>query len=477
MISDNFVTGDNIYLRELQNFFFEVLGMMSITHYGAVGDGRVDNYGPLQVAIDDAHRRGLSFLYVPYGRFIYTGELQHLEGLIFMGNPHAHIVNIRTGEEIKIYQFGWLGEWYFTKEQIEQLMTGNFSPIIHFGSYIDLSGSVGDTVDLTPINGKNKAYFIANIKAGETYDIVGDFTLVRIDSSTNEIMFKLTDVAPTYDDRIWFTANADGKLVISFQNTDQITPQVYHRYNYVLRSGDTMTGSLAIGENSVASGVKSLAQGEECIASGAASHAEGYYTRASSNGAHAEGAATRASGLRSHAEGSSAEASNFAAHAEGNDTEASGEDAHAEGYKTTASGNSSHAEGDQTEASNWYAHAEGHKTIASGMASHAAGQSTTATRFTQTAMGFGNIAESGGHDTYDATTSALVIGNGTEDPDTHEITPSNAFKVQFDGTGWFSGDVYVGSTSGTNKDSGSKKLISEADLQAFATLNNLQMPS
>lgn len=106
MISDNYVTGDNIYLRELQNFFFEVLGMMSITHYGAVGDGRVDNYGPLQVAIDDAHRRGLNFLYVPYGRFIYTGELINIGDLIFMGNPHAHIVNIRTGEEIEIHQFG-----------------------------------------------------------------------------------------------------------------------------------------------------------------------------------------------------------------------------------------------------------------------------------------------------------------------------------------------------------------------------------
>lgn len=106
MISDNYVTGDNIYLRELQNFFFEVLGMMSITHYGAVGDGRVDNYGPLQVAIDDAKRRGLSYLYVPYGRFIYTGELINIEGITFMGNPHAHIVNIRTGEEIEIHQFG-----------------------------------------------------------------------------------------------------------------------------------------------------------------------------------------------------------------------------------------------------------------------------------------------------------------------------------------------------------------------------------
>ena len=132
MISDNYVTGDNIYLRELQNFFFETLGMMSITHYGAIGDGRTDNYGPIQVAIDDAHRRGLSFLYVPYGRFIYAGELIHLEDITFVGNPKAHIVNIRTGEEIKIYQFGWmdgtfcttsyLENNYYSKEEVEALI-------------------------------------------------------------------------------------------------------------------------------------------------------------------------------------------------------------------------------------------------------------------------------------------------------------------------------------------------------------------
>lgn len=105
-MSDNYVTGDNIYLRELQNFFFQTLGMMSITHYGAIGDGRRDNYGPIQVAIDDAKRRGLSYIYVPFGRYIYTGEIYNNEGITFIGNPHAHIVNIRTGEEIPIEQFG-----------------------------------------------------------------------------------------------------------------------------------------------------------------------------------------------------------------------------------------------------------------------------------------------------------------------------------------------------------------------------------
>lgn len=123
MISDNYVTGDNIYLRELQNFFFEVLGMMSVTHYGAIGDGRTDNYGPLQVAIDDANRRGLSYIYVPYGRFIYTGELINMDKVEFVGNPHAHILNIRTGVEIPIKQFGLdTTSKFYTKDEVNELL-------------------------------------------------------------------------------------------------------------------------------------------------------------------------------------------------------------------------------------------------------------------------------------------------------------------------------------------------------------------
>lgn len=105
-ISDNFVVGDNVYLNELKNFFFEVLGMMSITHYGAIGDGRTDNYAYLQVAIDDANRRGLCYLYVPYGRYRYRGQLLNPNNVIFIGNPRAKIFNDRTGEEIEIKQFG-----------------------------------------------------------------------------------------------------------------------------------------------------------------------------------------------------------------------------------------------------------------------------------------------------------------------------------------------------------------------------------
>ena len=38
---------------------------------------------------------------------------------------------------------------------------------------------------------------------------------------------------------------------------------------------------------------------------------------------------------------------------------------------------------------------------------------------------------------------------------------SNAHTLDWSGNAWFSGDVYVGSTSGTNKDEGSKKLVTE----------------
>lgn len=102
----NDIHGDQVYLREMQNFFFEVLGMMPITHYGAVGDGRTDNYANIQVAIDDANRRGLNYIYVPYGRYLYRGELINNTNVTFIGNPKAEIINESTGAKTPIRQFG-----------------------------------------------------------------------------------------------------------------------------------------------------------------------------------------------------------------------------------------------------------------------------------------------------------------------------------------------------------------------------------
>lgn len=139
----------------------------------------------------------------------------------------------------------------------------------------------------------------------------------------------------------------------------------------------------------------------------------------------------------------------FNSHAEGGNTTASGHYSHAEGFVTTASGEDSHAEGGGTTASGNYSHAEGNNTTASGGLSHAEGYNTTASSAYQHAQGKYNIEDSSG-------TYADIIGNGTSN-----TARSNAATVDWSGNAWYAGDVYVGSTSGTNKDAGSKKLATE----------------
>ena len=149
--------------------------------------------------------------------------------------------------------------------------------------------------------------------------------------------------------------------------------------------------------------------------------------------AWAEGKDTIASGNRSHAEGDNATASNFASHAEGNRTTASGESSHAEGSNTTASGIQSHAEGYNTTASGQISHAEGRGTVAQGKNQHV--------------QGIYNIED---------TTSAHIVGNGGDN-----YSRSNAYTLDWSGNAWFAGDVYTGSTSGKNKDEGSKILATK----------------
>lgn len=74
---------------------------------------------------------------------------------------------------------------------------------------------------------------------------------------------------------------------------------------------------------------------------------------------------------------------------------------------------------------------------------------------------------------------AHVVGNGVSR--LKDDYRSNAYTLDWSGNGWFAGDVYVGSTSGTHKDEGSKKLVTEDEvmqlLQDFATTNGLNMPT
>ena len=123
--------------------------------------------------------------------------------------------------------------------------------------------------------------------------------------------------------------------------------------------------------------------------------------------------------------------------------------AHSEGIGTLAKANGTHTEGGYTEATANCAHAEGQGTKAKARAAHTQGLYTEAEGEAQHVEGKYNIIDSEGN-------YAHIIGNGTADD-----ARSNAHIVDWDGNAWFAGDVYVGSTSGTSKDEGSKKLATE----------------
>lgn len=186
-------------------------------------------------------------------------------------------------------------------------------------------------------------------------------------------------------------------------------------------------------DRNIAIGFMSQASGFRTQAIGNYSKASGWWTRADGQCAVAEGLLSIASGHFSHAEGTRTRATINNAHSEGDMTVASGRQSHAEGQETVASGFCSHSEGSLTQATGYYSHAEGLGTIAAGK--------------NQTVMGKYNVKD---------TTSLLIVGRGAKDSDR-----KNAFFIDANGNGWFFGDVYVGSTGGKSKDSGSKKLATE----------------
>lgn len=114
----------------------------------------------------------------------------------------------------------------------------------------------------------------------------------------------------------------------------------------------------------------------------------------------------------------------------------------------------SFAEGFGTAAFGSYSHTEGNSTEAGGYASHAEGYHTTANHSSQHVQGEYNIADDSTYDSNVRGNYAHIVGNGRSNS-----ARSNAHTLDWSGNAWFAGDVYVGSTSGTNKDAGSKKLI------------------
>lgn len=207
---------------------------------------------------------------------------------------------------------------------------------------------------------------------------------------------------------------------------------------------------------------------------------EPYAASATVRASHAEGAGSNATATAAHAEGIFTNSGGYASHAEGVFTTASGNETHAEGLSTVASGTAGHAEGCGSRATASYSHASGWYSYARGYASTATGYNTDALgRYSFTsgvqsaanndaaaAIGCGTRADSpyqfasGKYNARDFFTKyAHIIGNGTDD-----YTRSNAYTLDWEGNGWFAGDVYVHSNSGTNQDAGSKRLVTEDDI-------------
>lgn len=203
------------------------------------------------------------------------------------------------------------------------------------------------------------------------------------------------------------------------------------------RRGDIGVYSTALGGSCVASGHSSFANGLACEATGA-------YSTAVGKGSFATGEAGFSTGLMTTA--------GREAFATGRQTKATGRGSLATGNTTTASGQYSVAEGQSTQATSSYAHAEGLNSIAKATGAHAEGNSTLASSSYQHVQGKFNVEDV--NNVY-----AHIVGNGTS-----ASVRSNVHTVNWSGEAWFAGDVYVSSTSGKNKDEGSKKLATTTDI-------------
>lgn len=242
-------------------------------------------------------------------------------------------------------------------------------------------------------------------------------------------------------------------IFTSIENIDNKVEDFINNTQFLTKTDSVGTGSFSfnretgstVGENSATFGLNNIASGNNAFAEGAINKATGWNS-------HAEGNATTASGNAAHAEGLGTKATGASSHAEGLDTIASGNYSHTEGENTTAENKWSHAEGKDTNTKGLASHAEGIKTIAQGNFSHAEGRFTVALGENQHVEGILNIED---------TTSLHIVGNGTYTESSGQKTKSNAHTLDKLGNAWFAGNVYVGSTSGTNKDDGSKKLATE----------------
>lgn len=230
-----------------------------------------------------------------------------------------------------------------------------------------------------------------------------------------------------------------GTIIIDGQNI-----KTFIDNNYVTQINPTGSGNVSFGRKSGSSiGNKSVVIGDN--------------SEASNDNSIAIGTGNIASGQHSTVIGQDSTASGLKSVALGFHNSASGEYAFATGCYTNSNGVAGSTFGNQatTNPNSWCALSSGIHTVANGLVQHV--------------FGMNNVpdAEVSGYST--PAEHLLIVGNGDYlSSDTYE---SNAMTLDWDGNAWFSGNVYVGSTSGTNKDSGSIKLATENQIPTESTVS------
>lgn len=230
-----------------------------------------------------------------------------------------------------------------------------------------------------------------------------------------------------------------GTIIIDGQNI-----KTFIDNNYVTQINPTGSGNVSFGRKSGSSiGNKSVVIGDN--------------SEASNDNSIAIGTGNVASGQHSTVIGQDSTASGLKSVALGFHNSASGEYAFATGCYTNSNGVAGSTFGNQATVNpnSWCALSSGIHTVANGLVQHV--------------FGMNNVpdAEVNGYST--PAEHLLIVGNGDYlSSDTYE---SNAMTLDWDGNAWFSGNVYVGSTSGTNKDSGSIKLATENQIPTESTVS------
>ena len=200
-------------------------------------------------------------------------------------------------------------------------------------------------------------------------------------------------------------------------------------------------GSVAAAGNSFSVGVNNYTSGYSAIALGKHNVSSGYGTSV------AIGNSNTSSGEDSVAIGKSNKATNKSSVAIGIQNTSSGANAVAVGYKNVAEGQTSFASGSKNTAKGLGASVMGINSIVSGDGSFSAGSTNEVTGKNAMALGLGLITSgarqlvSGRYNIADEN-KAVIVGNGGS-----ASNRNNAYTLDWNGNGWFKGDIYFGGTS------------------------------